>query len=119
MNDTPVSADFATISAAFSLVFCQGRAPPSCPNPREEELLNRICERVPAASPEACRDAMIRVRKLSCDVYVVCDQFREGYFGTGNQAQVAAIRALAQMSPGFTEEEYRTAFVTGMMWTAF
>lgn len=112
-------ADRETLSTAFTLVFRQGRAPPSCPSPREAELQNQICDRVPASSPAACRDALIRVRKLSYDVYIVCDGFREGLFGTGDEAQAAAIDALAQMNPGFSGEELRTAFVTGMMWTAF
>lgn len=115
----PSRADSETLSVAFTLVFRQGRAPPSCPSPREAELLNQICDRVQAASTAACRDALIRVRKLSYDVYIVCDEFREGIFGTGDEAQAAAINALAEINPGFSKEEYRTAFVTGMMWTAF
>ncbi|MCU0632156.1 MAG: hypothetical protein MUC66_04170 [Methanolinea sp.] len=119
MVDTTFRADRETLSAAFSLVFRQGRAPPSCPSPCESELLNFIRDRVPAASPAACRDALIRVRKLSKDVYTVCDQFREGLFGSGDTAQVAAMKALMEKNPGFSEEEYRVAFSVGMMWTAF
>jgi len=117
-TDTP-GADSETLSVAFTLVFRQGQAPPSCPSPHEAELLNQISDRVQGASPAACRDALIRVRKLSSDVYIVCDGFRKGIFGTGDEAHSAAINALAQINPGFSVEEYRTAFVTGMMWTAF
>ena len=119
MQKRTPKADPETLSIAFTLVFRQGRAPPSCPTPHESELLNRIMDKTTSASPAVCRDALIRVRKLSCDVYPVCDAFREGGYGTGKAAEDAAIRALVEKNPGFTPEEYRVAFAVGMMWTAF
>jgi hypothetical protein len=115
----PEKADEAVLSATFTLVFRQGRSPPSCPQPNETDLLNRIRDAVPAASPAACRDALIRVRRLSSDVLDVCGAFREGNFGTGREAKSAAIQKLAQDNPGFTGPEYETAFAVGMLWTAF
>jgi len=119
MPDIPMSANPKVLSAAFDLVFRQGRAPPSCPNPDESDLLNRIRDRAPAAPAAACREALIRVRRLSLDVYEVCDALRDGAFGTGEGAHDAAVRALAEKNPGFTEDEYAKAFAIGMMWTAF
>ena len=119
MPEPPLSADPTVLSAAFDLVFRQGRAPPSCPHPDESDLLNRIRDRAPAAPAAACREALIRVRRLSLDVYEICDAFRDGTYGTGADAQAAAERALAEKNPGFTENEYAKAFAVGMMWTAF
>jgi hypothetical protein len=48
----------------------------------------------------------------------VCDAFREGFYGTGEDAKDAAIRDLEEKNPGFTDDEYLTAFAVGMMWTA-
>jgi hypothetical protein len=61
----------------------------------------------------------IRVRRLSVDVYEVCDALRKGAFGSGEEARNTAVRVLAEKNPGFTEEEYRNAFAVGMMWTSF
>ncbi|MDD1715358.1 MAG: hypothetical protein LUQ01_00005 [Methanolinea sp.] len=119
MKGTPVKADQKVLSAAFDLVFRQGRSPPSCPDPDESDLLNRIRDKVPEATAAACREALIRVRRLSIDVYDECDAFREGIYGSGDEAKDSAIMALAEKNPGFTIEEYRKAFVVGMMWTAF
>ena len=108
--------DPAVLSAAFALVFRQGRSPPSCPTPNDRDLLNRIQDAVPSAFPAACRDALIRVRRLSFDVVEVCTGFREGQYGTGDEAQAAAFCDLEDKDPGFTDEEYRTAFAVGMIW---
>ncbi len=112
------SSDPAALRIAFDLIFRKGRAPPSCPMPDERDLLNRIMDRAPEASAAGCRDALIMVRKLSYDVYPVCDAFREGLYGTGEDAKGAAIRDLEEKNPGFTDDEYLTAFAVGMMWTA-
>ena len=112
-------ADRVVLGAAFTLVFRQGRAPPSCPVPDEADLVSRIREMVPGASPDTCREAISMVRKLSRDALVVCDGYRYGVYGRGPDAQKAAIRTLAAKNPDFSEIEYMTAFSTGMMWTAF
>lgn len=118
MKERTCTPDPDALAIAFDLVFRKGMAPPSCPTPDERGILNRIMDRVHAASPAACRDALIRVRKLSYDVYTVCDAFREGAFGIGNEAEDAAIRELEGKNPGFTSDQYRRAFEVGMMWTA-
>jgi hypothetical protein len=59
------------MSAAFTLIFCQGRSPPSCPVPNDTDLLNRIRDKVQNASPAECRDSLIRVQRLSHDVYEI------------------------------------------------
>ena len=119
MAEPPAQANARVLSAAFDLVFRQGRSPPSCPNPDESDLLNRIRDRAPEAPAVACREALIRVRRLSLDVYDVCDAFRDGALGTGEEAHEAALRALAGSNPGFTRDQYERAFAVGMMWTAF
>jgi hypothetical protein len=108
--------DPAVLSAAFVLVFRQGRSPPSCPVPDDAGLLNRIQDAVPGASPASCREALIRVRRLSFDVLEVCAAFREGEYGMDDAAKGAALAALAAKDPGFSEPEYRTAFSVGLMW---
>lgn len=110
--------DPAALRIAFDLVFRKGRSPPSCPTPDDRELLNIIMDRAPEASASGCRDALITVRRLSYDVYPVCDALREGLYGTGSAAEDAAIKDLEEKDPGFTPDEYRTAFAVGMMWTA-
>lgn len=110
--------DPAALRIAFDLVFRKGRSPPSCPMPDDRELLNIIMDRAPEASASGCRDALILVRKLSYDVYQVCDAFREGSYGGGDDGGKAAIRDLEQKNPGFTPDEYQKAFAIGMMWTA-
>jgi hypothetical protein len=106
----------AELSAAFALVFRQGRSPPSCPAPNDTDLLNRIRDAVPAASPRACHEALVRVRRLSFDVVEVCTAFRQGEYGTGDDAQAAALAELERQDPGFLPPEYRTAFAVGLMW---
>lgn len=118
MPDSSPRVDPKVLSAAFDLVFRQGRSPPSCPNPDESDLLNRIRDRVPEASAAACREALIRVRRLSFDAYEAGDAVREGACGSGEEARNTAVRVLAEKNPGFTGEEYRKAFAVGMMWTA-
>ena len=108
--------DPETLSAAFVLVFRQGRSPPSCPAPDDNDLLNRIRDAVPAATPAVCREALVRVRRLSFDVMEICTALREGQYGSGGEAQAEAIRDLEGRNPGFTGAEYRTAFLVGQMW---
>jgi len=110
------AADPETLSAAFVLVFRKGRSPPSCPVPDDNDLLNRIRDAVPQASPAVCRDALVRVRRLTFDVTEVCTAFREGVYGSGDRAQAAALCELEDRNPGFTPAEYRTAFLVGQMW---
>ncbi len=119
MHENPRGTDPKVLSAAFDLVFRQGRSPPSCPSPDESDLFHRIWDRVPEATAAACREALIRVRRLSVDVCEVCDALREGAFGSGEEARNTAVRVLAEKNPGFNEEEYRKAFAVGMMWTSF
>ncbi len=111
-----VKADPSVLSAAFILVFRQGRSPPSCPVPDDNDLLNRILDAVPAAPPSACRDALVRVRRLSFDVLEVCTAFNAGEYGSGEGAKAAALADLQARDPGFSVEEYRTAFAVGLMW---
>ncbi len=118
MYTAPRTLDPAVLSAAFSLIFRQGRSPPSCQTPDETGLLNRIRDAVPSASPAACRDALIRVRRLSFDVVEVAGAFREGQYGKGDDAESAALCELEDKDPGFTDTEYRTAFRVGQMWAA-
>lgn len=106
----------AVLSAAFVLVFRQGRSPPSCPAPDDNGLLNRICDAVPAASPAACREALVRVRRLSFDVTDVAATFLDGGYGTGETARESAMADLAAKNPGFSGPEYRTAFSVGLLW---
>lgn len=107
------------LSAAFDLVFRQGRSPPSCPAPDDSDLCRRIMALVPAASLEDCRDALQKVRELSRQAYRVCDAYRDGVYGKGRAAETKAVRELAAGCPGFSEDQYRTAFSVGMLWTAF
>ena len=108
--------DPEVLSAAFVLVFRQGRSPPSCPAPNDTDLLNRIRDAVPAASPLVCRDALVRVRRLSFDVTEICTAFREGQFGSGDEGRAAALGELERQNPGFSDAEYHTAFNVGQMW---
>ena len=108
--------DPAVLSAAFVLVFRQGRSPPSCPVPNDMDLLNRIQDAVPNASPAACREALFRVRRLSFDVVEICATFREGEYGMDDAAKSAALADLEKKDPGFSGPEYRTAFGVGLMW---
>jgi hypothetical protein len=108
--------DPAVLSAAFVLVFRQGRSPPSCPAPDDTDLLNRIRDAVPSAPPAACREALVRVRRLSFDAAEAGAAYVNGDFGTGEPAKEAAARDLAAKDPGFSDPEYRTAFAVGLMW---
>jgi hypothetical protein len=118
MPAAPPKPNKAAMSAAFTLVFCQGRSPPSCPAPHDTDLLNRIRDKIPNTSPVDCRDALIRIQRLSHDVYEVCGAVRDGEYGTGKDAQAMALSLLEEKCPGLTEHEYRTAFTVGMIWTA-
>ena len=128
---TRPASDPEALSAAFVLVFCdrreheknpgdsslrQGRSPPSCPVPSDTDLLNRIRDAVPAVSPEVCREALVRVRRLSFDVTEICTAFCEGQYGTGDGARAAAMEEIRSRNPGFSDAEYRTAFNVGLMW---
>lgn len=119
MPAAPPKSNRAALDAAFTLVFSQGRSPPSCPTPNDNDLLNRIRDKVTNASPAECRDALIRIQRLSHDVYDVCGAFREGEYGSGDEALLMALALLQKKCPGLSDEEYRTAFAVGMMWTAF
>jgi hypothetical protein len=125
------ATDPKALSAAFVLVFCdrreheknsensssrQGRSPSLCPAPDDTDLLNRIRDAAPFASPAVCREALVRVRRLSFDVTEICTAYREGEYGSGDRAQAAALCELGDRNPGFTDAEYRTAFLAGQMW---
>lgn len=110
------AVDPRALSAAFVLVFRQGRSPPSCPSPNDTDLLNRIRDAVPAASPVVCREALVRVRRLSFDVTEICSAFLEGKYGGSDTARAAALSEIEVRNPGFTSAEYRTAFLVGQMW---
>ena len=125
------ATDPKALSAAFVLVFCdcreheknpedsslrQGRSPPSCPVTNDTDLLNRIRDAVPAVSPAVCREALVRVRRLSFDVTEICTAFREGQYGCGEGGRAAALCELGERNPGFSDAEYRTAFNVGQMW---
>jgi hypothetical protein len=118
MYASPRTLDPKILSAAFSLVFRKGRSPPSCTHPDDTDLLNRIRDAAPSASPAACRDALIRVRRLSFDVVELAGAFREGQYGAGEDAEAAVLCELTAKDPGFTKAEYRTAFEVGLMWAA-
>jgi hypothetical protein len=122
------ASDPKALSAAFFLVFCdrreheknpedsssrQERSPPSCPAPDDTDLLNWIRDAVPAAPPAVCREALIRVLRLSFDVTEICTAFREGQFGSGDGGQAAALGELEDRNPGFSDAEYHTAFNVG------
>lgn len=111
-----VPPDPAALSAAFTLVFRQGRSPPSCLLPDDAGLLNRILDTAPDAPPSSCRDALVRVRRLSFDAVEICTAFREGDYGGGDEAQAAALADLEEKNPHFSEAEYRTAFAVGQIW---
>jgi hypothetical protein len=114
----PEKADPAVLSAAFVLVFRQGRSPPSCPAPDDAGLLNRIRDAAPAASDAACRDALVRVRRLSFDALEAGSEYLGGGFGDGGDAKRKAESTLEVKNPGFTKPEYSTAFSVGLMWAS-
>ncbi len=105
--------------AAFELAFDGGRSPLPYERWTDEELLPKVKDLAPTASPEECLDALSMVRRLCDDVYEVCETFRSGEFGEGTLARQAALRELSIKSPGFTGAEYDTAFSAGLLWTAF
>ena len=119
MTTQPPIPSPEVMTIAFDLIFRQGRSPPSCPAPNDTDLLNRIRDKVHNESPAMCRDALIRVQRLSHDVYDVCNAFREGEYGSGDEAIEAAVAVLRKKCPGLSDEQYRKAFAVGMMWTAF
>ena len=119
MPAVPQKPSPEVMSIAFDLIFRKGRSPPSCPAPDDTDLLNRIRDKVQNESPAMCRDALIRVQRLSHDVYEVCDAFRKGEYGSGDEALIKALSLLEKKCPQLSKEEYRTAFAVGMMWTAF
>lgn len=112
----PARADPAILSAAFVLVFRQGRSPPSCPAPDDAGLLNRIRDAAPDAPDAACRDALVRVRRLTFDAADGAGAYMNGDYGTGDRAKDGAVADLERKNPGFTPQEYRTAFSVGLMW---
>jgi hypothetical protein len=116
MYVSPPSLDPAVVSAAFSLIFRQGRSPPSCPAPNDNDILNRIRDKVPLASPATCRDALVEVRRLEFDVVDIAGAFRSGEYGEGAFAEAAALCELEDKDPGFTDDEYTTAFKIGLIW---
>jgi hypothetical protein len=89
---------------------------PSCAAPNETALLNRIRDTVPAASPAVCREALIRVRRLSFDVLEIASASREGAYGKDGDAETSALCELEDRNPGFSDEEYRTASAVGEIW---
>lgn len=109
-------ADPRALAAAFDLIFRKGRSPPSCPVPDDTDLLNRIRDAVPDASPAVCREALVRVRRLSFDVLEICMGYQDGQYGSGDGAQAAALADLEAGNPGFSPDGYRTAFLVGQMW---
>lgn len=119
MPAQPPAPSQAVMSIAFDLIFRKGRSPPSCPAPDDIDLLNRIRDKVENESPAMCRDALIRIQRLSHDVYDVCNAFREGEYGSGKEAMETALALLEKKCPGLSEDEYQTAFAVGMMWMAF
>ncbi len=119
MPAQPPKPSSAVMSIAFDLIFRKGRSPPSCPAPDDIDLLNRIRDKVQNESPAVCRDALIRIQRLSHDVYEVCGAFRDGEYGSGDEAMVTALDLLRKKCPGLSDEEYQKAFAVGMMWTAF
>ncbi|WP_321508032.1 hypothetical protein [uncultured Methanoregula sp.] len=116
MSKVPPVMDPETLSTAFTLLFRQGRSPPSCPAPDDMDLLNRIRDAVPAVSPSVCREALIRVRRLSFDAAEIGAGFHDGQYGEGESARAAALAELEERNAGFSEAEYRTAFSVGLMW---
>lgn len=109
--------DPAMMSAAVSLVLSRGG--PADDDTDDAMLIQRVCGQVPSAPERTCRDAVVRAKKLSQDAYTVCDAFRVGSYGSGNEAVEAAIRELQEKNPGFSGADYRQAFAAGLMWTAF
>jgi hypothetical protein len=84
--------------------------------PDDAGLLNRIMDSAPDASPAACRDALVRVRRLSFDVVEICSGFLQGEYGMDDEAKAAALADLKEKNPGFSEAEYQAAFAVGLMW---
>lgn len=109
--------DPAVLSAAVHLVLLQGSPPDH--DTDDTGLIRHICEQVTTAPAGSCRVAVTRARKLSRDAYMVCDAFRDRSYGSGSEAGDAALRALEEMSPGFSPTDYRQAFAAGLLWTAF
>jgi hypothetical protein len=105
--------------AAFALAFTNSRSPLPFERRTDGELISMIQKRIPAASDAECREALVRVCHLSGAVCEICEKFRSGGFGAGEDAVQNALDALCDKVPGFSFEEYREAFAAGMLWTAF
>jgi hypothetical protein len=115
MTAVSPGANAKTLSAAFSLVFCQGRSSPSGLSPDDNDLLNRIRDAVPEVSPAACREALIRVQRLSFDAVEIGMGFSLGEYGEDDDSRALAIAELEKHNPGFTAVQYRAAFEVGLM----
>jgi hypothetical protein len=105
--------------ATFALAFTSSRSPLPYEMHTDRELLPAIRERAPAASEKECLEALARIRRLCDAVYDVCGAFRDGKFGSGPGSAPAALAALADTRPGFSDQEYREAFAAGLLWTGF
>ena len=119
MTNGTISTATGAQAAAFALAFTNSRSPLPFETHTDAELVEAIQVRVPSAPVAECREALARVRLLCDAVYKVCEAFRKGAFGTGPESAPAALAALAQSLPGFSDQEYREAFATGLLWTAF
>lgn len=119
MPSMPSDMNLEAKRASFELAFGSSRSPLPYERRTDRELLPRIQERAPNASSEEIFDALARVRRLCDNAYEVCDAFRDGGFGEGTSARAAALKELTERTPGFTEAEYKTAFASGLLWTAF
>ena len=119
MTNGTISTATGAQAAAFALAFTNSRSPLPFETHTDAELVEVIRARVPSAPMAECREALARVRHLCDAVYKVCEAFRKGAFGTGPESAPAALAALAQSLPGFSDQEYREAFATGLLWTAF
>jgi hypothetical protein len=111
--------DPEVLSAAFLLAFGNSRSPLPFETHRDEDLLPLVRERVPAASPDECLEALALVRSLCNDIYDVCERFRTGGFGSGAAARKRAVAELSLRHFGFLDAEYEAAFAAGLLWTAF
>jgi len=105
--------------AALALALEGTRSPLAYEQNTDEQLLDSVKQRAPGATDEDCLLALAAVRTLADHVYDVCDAFRDGACGEGEQARDAALQELAGDNPGFTSEEMERAFEAGLLWTAF
>lgn len=119
MKEGPAGTDLDARRAAFELAFDSRRSPLPYEKQTDEQLLPEVHRRAPSSSKDECLDALAAVRRLCDDVYDVCNEFRDGGFGAGASARLAATSELAGRRPGFTAAEYEAAFSAGLLWTAF